>query len=312
MVEKADEGFTLVPISSSEASVKLRVLHAQRVIAAQLQKIIWQPFSSEETQRNPKYVSIFRHISEGLINGDGKGSGPRAARLYAALTMRSLQSKQAPELPLSTSKASTPLPDRAQAFCDKVMAILSLLVKPSLYPEFRNSLLDLAMSAISVWNIAQTDEREVIVDLNIDPTALEGWSEDNPETGYFVLFPRIIARSCSRIIDSRPPGPPGSWVLSEPELHIQEICIYGGAGLGKWLDLVEEGEEEEEDRKEEEHIMKVEEQRKMLEEGLKKLNPVILKRRMSHHRKDSNASSVSPSALWAMGGGGQKISENDE
>ena len=169
-IKQIDEDFTFLPISSSENSAELRVAHAQRVIWAQLQNIIWQPFSSETTFQNSKYVSPFSQISQGLLEYYGKSGGLRAARLYTALTMRGFQSRPSTVRPSSTSKPS--LPGRAQVFCDKVMDVLSLLVKPSLHPNFRNSLLDLAVSAISVWDIAQTDEREVIVDPILDPAGL--------------------------------------------------------------------------------------------------------------------------------------------
>ena len=299
-----------MPISSTENSANLRVAHAQRVISAQLQNIIWQPFSSETTLQNPKYVSLLSQISEGLIEYYGKPGGLRVTRICSALALRGIQSQPSTVQPSSTSKP--PLPGRAQVFCDKVMAVLSFLVNPSLHSSFRKSLLDLAVSAISVWDIAQTDEREVIVDPNLDPAGFEGWHEDIPEpcNRVLVLFPRITARSYSRTTDSRPVGPPGGWVDSEPKLHIEETCIYDGTGLAKWSEVVTQGEEEEEERKVKEQNKMVEDKRRTLEEDLKKLkNSVIGTRRMSQNKRDSTVATTSkPSTVW-IEGGGQKINE---
>ncbi|KAF8865565.1 hypothetical protein BDZ45DRAFT_711151 [Acephala macrosclerotiorum] len=309
-IEKIDKDFTSVPISSSEPSATLLVVHAQRVISAQLRDIIWQPLSSEATLQDPKYALFFDKISEGLAEYYGKNGGLRAARLCTALALRGLQSQPPPVRP---SSASTP--SRAHVFSDKVMDILSLLVKPSLHPNFRGSLLGLAVSAMSVWDAAQTDEREIIVDFTLDPKSLEGWHAGIPadQNDCFVLFPRITARACPRIIDTRPVGPPGGWVDSEPEIHVQETCIYGGTGLGKWSAVVLEGEEEEEERKAEEYNKELEEQRRVFEEGLKKLkNPMAEKRRMSQNKKESTTEAASKVSAVRMKGAGQKINEGGD
>ncbi|RDL38183.1 uncharacterized protein BP5553_05616 [Venustampulla echinocandica] len=141
-------------------------------------------------------------------------------------------------------------------FADKVIAVLSLLVKLSLYPNLRNNLLDLAVSSISMWNVAQTNEREFVAYPTLDLEGLDGWYEgiSTPSNDVIVLFPRIIARTCSRVADTRLVGPLGMWIDSEPDSYVQETCIHGGTGLAKWLALVLEGDEEEGEMREEENI----------------------------------------------------------
>lgn len=300
-IEETDGNFTSVPISSSDISEKLRVMHAQRVIAAQLRQIIWQPFSSEITLQDPKYDSLFKKISEGLIKSYGKSGGLRAARFCMALSMRGLQSQPPRMQPSSASKPSASR--RAEMFTDKVMTVLSLLVKPSLHQNLQDDLLSLAVSAISVWNVAQTDEREFIAQPTLDPENFDGWYKGipAPNNEVIVLFPRIIARSCSRVANTRPVGPPGTWIDSEPELDVQETCIHDGTGLPKWSELVLEGEEEEVERREEQSRKSREEKRKRLEEDLKNLEkeekPIIGHRRGgSQNKRDSiTGSGSSPS-----------------
>jgi len=307
-IEKADNGFALVPISSSEVSEKLRIAHAQRVISSQLRDIIWQPFSSEITLQQPTYHSLLSRISDELAKSThGESSGLRAARVQAALTMRGLQSQ---------ASSST---RRTVEFVDKVMAVLSLLVKPSLHTNLQKDLLDLATSAVSLWNTAQTDERELIVCPNLDPASYDGWDEDMSalNNGVIVLFPHVIARSYPRTVRHGAVGPPGMWIDSEPEFHIQETCIHRGAGLPEWSALVLEGEEEEEDRRVKRDKADVEQKKRALEEDLKNLEKPVPghKRKMSQSRREpitgSGSSPSSPTAAW-MKGGGQKIPEEAE
>jgi len=332
-----DNGFASIPISSSPASEKLCVAHARRVISSSLLKIIWKPFSSEITAQDSKYVFLLNQISEGLEkSAQDSSGGRRAARVCNALTMRGLQS-QLPIDQSSSTSGSSPRPvfSRADKFTHEVMAVLSLLVKPSLRPNLRNNLLDLANSAISLWNIAQQDEREIIFCPELDPMKIDEWrvrefhdittDEDMsaPHDGVFMLFPRITARDCARGAESRakhPKGLPGMFPGSEPEPPIIETCIYSGAGLAQWSPLVLDGEEEEEERKNKEKMKDVEEQRKMLEEkmeNLKNLEKSVTEltagRRMSGSRRESSAGSnpASPTKLWANGGG-KVIAEGDD
>ncbi|EPE33268.1 hypothetical protein GLAREA_06280 [Glarea lozoyensis ATCC 20868] len=150
------------------------------------------------------------------------------------------------------------------------------------------------MSAISVWDVAQSDKREVIVEPELDPVSYKGWHENIPEfqTSILVLFPRVAAQEYSRTSVSRSASIPGRWVEPEPELHILETLIHGGKGLAKWSEVVLEGEEEEEDRKAKEENKRIEERKRMLQEDLKKLeNPIVGTRRLS--QKESNVGAAS-------------------
>ena len=292
------------------------MVHAQRVIATQLQQIVWQPFSSEITLQDPNSDSFFKTVVDGLMESRGKRGGLRAARLWTALSMRSLQSRSPVTQSPSASKLLTS--SRTKMFIDKVMAVLSLLVKPSLHTNLRNNFSDLAESAISIWNVAQIDERELVADLTLHVEGFDGWCEDTSASnqGIIVLFPRVIARSCSRAADRRSVGPPGAWIDSEPTQSVQETCIYPGAGLAKWSALVLEGEVEEEGRKEGEDRKKREEKRKTLEDDLKKLDkaekPLAGHRRGSHTKRGSTTGSQSrPSAVW-MNGASQRMVDGAE
>jgi hypothetical protein len=250
--------------------------------------------------------------------------------------MRSLQSQLPIDQPLSTSDSSPPpLTTRAEKFADKVMAVLSLLVKPSSHANFRNNLLDLVNSAISLWNIAQTDEREIILHPALDPMKIDEWrvltfheittDEDMsaPHDGVFMLFPRITARDPARVAESRAKdlkGLPGMFPGSEPEPSIRETCIYSGAGLAQWSPLVLDGEEEEEERKNKENMKEVEEERRRIEEKMKNLENLEKsvtghtgRRRMSGSRRESSAGS-NPTRLTKMWGneGGKVIAEGDD
>lgn len=219
--------------------------------------------------------------------------------------MRSLQSQPPREQSLSTSKSSTPLPRRAEIFTKNVMSVLSPLIKPSIRSNLQINLLDVAKLAISVWNIAQTDEREIIVYPDLDPEILGG----EPSDSVIVLFPRITAQSCSRITDTRPISIPGTFEAPEIELHIQKTCIYDGAGLLQSSPLVSQGEAEEYERKEKEEKTKIEKKRRMLDEEEKKL---LQNQSISQRRRASQVSmtgSGSRPSEMLMNGGAQRISE---
>lgn len=185
------------------------------------------------------------------------------------------------------------------------MAILSLIVKPSLHQDLQSDLFDLATSAVSLWNTAQTDQNDIIVYPMLDPASYEGWCEElfNCNSGVIVLFPRITMRECSRKVINRPIGPPGTWVDYEPELHVQEICVHDGEGLEEWSELVLDGADEEAERALKQERERAEEQKRLLEERIKKMDePVEYQRRKSLGRRESFAGSVSsplsPSATW--------------
>ncbi|RDL33074.1 uncharacterized protein BP5553_08513 [Venustampulla echinocandica] len=236
----------------------------------------------------------------------------RVARAQRVISTQ-LRSRLVSERLSSTSKLSTSLSGRAQVFNNNVMAVFSLLVKPSLHSDVRTDLLDLARSAISVWDVAQADEREVIVEPGLDPVGHKGWHDNIPEsqTNILVMFPRIIARGYSRTSVSRSANIPGRWVDPETELHILETPIYGGKGPTKWSEVVLEGEEEEEDWKAKEEDQKIKEKKRTLQEDLKKLeNPFVGTRRMS--QMESNAGAASKPSAVGLKEGAVTIKKNIE
>jgi len=240
-----------------------------------------------------------------LIESYGNITGPRAARLYTALSVRGLRSQPPEVLSSSTSTSSTP--SRADTFANKVMAVLSILIEPSLHANLRGDLLKLAASASSVWDVAQCDKRQFITYPTLDPEDLEdledfGGCPDDispPNNEIIVKFPRIIAQSCPRGAGARPAGPPGGWVESEPEPYIQETLIQRGMGLPKWSSLVMDGEEEEEDMRLDKERKEREEEKRRADESLKELEKASTrtKRRSLQSKRDSIAesrSSLSP------------------
>lgn len=256
--------------------------------------------------QDPKNISLLSLIWDGLANStDKRQNGPRAAKICAALVMRSLQSQ-------STSTS------RAERFTDNVMAVLSLLVKSDQHENLRNDLISLATAAVSLWDTAQTDEREIKVHDNLNSTSSEEWDQDAPSINneIIVLFPRITALRHSRITDTSPVGATGKWADLEPELSIEETCIHEGEGLPEWSELVVDGEEEEEERKDKQEEKILEERKRILEEDLKKLEKPSLgqKRKTSYSRRESvTAAGSSPSSPTTLGmkGARQRLIESD-
>ena len=65
-LKSSDTCFSSVPISNSEDSKNLRSAHAQRVISSYLQRIIWQPFSSEKLIQQENIISLLKDIEKEL------------------------------------------------------------------------------------------------------------------------------------------------------------------------------------------------------------------------------------------------------
>ncbi|RDL35986.1 Uncharacterized protein BP5553_06598 [Venustampulla echinocandica] len=301
-IEEVDDDFISVPISNSIVSKELCLAHFQRVISSQLQAILLHPFSSEITVQDPNQTSLLNQIYYGLAESFHEGkSSLRAARTWAALTMRSLHSQ-------STSTI------RAEIFTDNIMKVLSLLLNPKIHPTLRKDLTHLATSAISLCSIVQTDRLELQVHPTLDPASFEKPEEDIDiaNSRVFVLFPRVTARSCPQIGNARPVGPPGGWVDSRPESQFEEICIHKGVGIPEWEQLVRVGEEEEVDRRRKQEIESNEKKRRELEEEIEKLNKPDLghKRGISYSRRNSvvvgKSTPSSPTSAWL---GAQKIPE---
>jgi hypothetical protein len=302
-IVEIDADFTPVPISNSIVSKELCLVHFQRVISSQLQAILWQPFSSEETVQDQNLTPLLIQIYEWLINNPHEGkSGLRAARTYAALTIRSLHAQ-------STSTI------RAEIFTDNIMKVLSLLLNPKIHPAFQKDLTHLATSAISLWSIAQNDERELRVRPTLDPLSLqkpEG-DIDITDSKVFVLFPCVTARCCSQLGNTRPAGPPGGWVDSKPELQFEEIYIHEGAGISEWEQVVRAGEDEERDRRMKQEIETNEKKIRELEDKVEKLKPEMGHKRVnSFGRRNSvlsgKSTPSSPTSTWL---GVHKIPERE-
>ena len=255
--------------------------------------------------QEPKYGEFFLQIIDGLVKYYGTSRGPRAARVSTALSMRGLQSQ--PEAIQSSSASKSSPSGRAEMFVGRVMNVLSLLVKPSLHSNLRNSLFDLAVSAISVWDITQTDERQFVAYPTLDPEWFAGSNEGNSASKYkgvIVLFPRIGAGICPRVDKTRPVGPPGMWTDPEPEHSIQETCIVDGDGLAKWSALVVDGQQEVEESNKEEERKDLEEKKRVVEESLERLQKkdVTHRRGSLQSQRDSiTESGSSPSLLWMKG-----------
>jgi hypothetical protein len=295
-LKSSDTCFASVPISDSEDSKKLRSAHAQRVISSYLQRIIWQPFSSEKLLQQGNIIPLLKDIEKELVNSSHPGSGIRAARVWSALTMRALQS-------LSSTSQGVPL-GRAQKFIEDTTKVLSPLIKPSQKVAFEKDLDALVGSAVSVWNSAQTGELEIEIASDLERGARKDWRSpifDPPEentTGMeiapstrpriFVLFPRVIARRSCSVTEIA--SLPGSWPKSEGESRTVETCIHSGIGVAEWSALVVRGKEEvevwERDIKEEQIIMQqsLENAKKNAEKEAKEL---IAKKRMGNDKRGS-------------------------
>lgn len=274
-------------------------MHFQRVISSQLRAVLWQPFSSEIIVQDPTQASLLNQIYDGLAKSSHEGRNLHAARTYAALTIRSLHSQ-----PTSTI--------RSDRFADNVTEVLSLLLNPKIHPALRKDLTHLAASAISLWSIVQYDERELTVHSTLDLASFEKPEEEIEITnsGVFVLFPCVTARSC--LGTARAIGPPGSWVDSKPEIQIEETCIHKGVGMPEWEQLVRAGEDEEEERKRKQEIENNEKKRRKLEEEMEKLNKTDLghKRGSSYSRKNSVVvGKLNPSCPTSVRLGAQKVPE---
>ncbi|KAH6662688.1 hypothetical protein B0J14DRAFT_662541 [Halenospora varia] len=260
----ADIGFASIPLSQSPESQDLRIARAQVIISSSLSDIIWQPFSSEKAVLYPDLISILDDIAAKLAESShGRSSGPRTAAIWRALTMRGVQSL--PLTPLPPTPANPPPLSRVERVVSKVLSILSPLVSPSQEPQFRDDLLALANSAISVWSSAQTGGFQLVVSSSLERTRRNKWRSlvfDPPSTDsglakdvvfathphIFTLFPRVTALKISAPVKAGA-ALPGSWPEPREPCTI-ETCIHPGTGLPEWSALVLKGKDEESQRQE--------------------------------------------------------------
>ncbi|KAE9373701.1 hypothetical protein N431DRAFT_465980 [Stipitochalara longipes BDJ] len=255
----ADIAFASIPLSESRESRDLRIARAQVIISSSLCDIVWQPFSSEKTVQDPDLASVLRDISAELAKANhGSTSGPRAAGIWRALTMRALQSLPPP---LPSTESNLPPLSRVDRVAHKVLSILSPLVAPSQEHQLRDDLHALANSAISLWSSAQTGRLQLIVSSSLDIAQRNEWRSlvfDPPSTDdvvssthprIFTLFPRVTALKMPVPADA-PASLPGSWPEHNQEPHMIETVIHRGTGLPELSALVVKGKDEEEWRKE--------------------------------------------------------------
>jgi len=316
----ADIAFASIPISESRESRDLRIARAQVIISSSLCDIVWQPFSSEKTVQYPELVSVLRDISAELAKANhGSTSGPRAAGIWRALTMRALQSLPPPPLP-STQSNPPPL-SRAERVTNKVLSILSPLVAPSQEPQLRDDLRALANSAISVWSSAQTGGLQLIVSSSLDLSQRNEWRSlvfDPPSTDdvvsstyprIFTLFPRVTALKMP-VLAEAPASLPGSWPEQNQEPYVNETRIHPGTGLPEWSVLVLRGKEEQEWRKQCIEAERIQDKLAALEKERQELE--ARGGRNAHSRAGSLVGSTSgptsPTAQWM---GRRAVAEQD-
>ena len=296
-LKNTDSYFNSVPISDSNESGSLRIAHAQRVISGCLSDIIWQPFSSEQTQQHPELMALLDAISAEVANyHHGSTSGGRAETVWGVLTTRGLRS-------LKTT--STPeRPNRAEKVAAEVLRILKPLITPEKESDLQSELVKLAQSAISIWDSAQSGDLRVQVCPALDPADFKEWrskldderTTDITSTTHpriFTLFPRITAKQfqlTTKLANSLP----GGWPESERDSW--STCIHPGIGLRECSALVIRGKQE------------VEEKRLEEEEEQRQLNEAIERVKRDYRRSGSHSSrsgsvvglgSPSLSAQWS-------------
>ncbi|KAF8847043.1 hypothetical protein BDZ45DRAFT_682127 [Acephala macrosclerotiorum] len=269
-----DKCFNSIPISHSDTSQDLRMAHAQRIISSALSSHIWKPFSSEKTLSNPEFANLLDEICTVLANSDRGGKKGRAATVWKVLTMQALQSLDQ-DLPLSPTSTSTPhegershSSSRASQAVQDMLNILSPLIIPSEQVQIHEALLDLAKSAVDVWDLAQMDILKITACLSLKPSDRNEWRsakfDPAPSGGHqdlemdsktftrprvFTLFPQVVARKLTLLEAGPALHVPGSFSAPQQDLAVAETIIHPGDGLPESSLLVVRGRAEEEERK---------------------------------------------------------------
>jgi hypothetical protein len=255
-----DKCFQSIPISDSEASRDLRVAYAQRTISTVLCATIWQPFSSEMALSYPNSPELLDQIYEKLAKSDLEGNRGREASVWKVLTMRTLQSLDR-DLQLSQTSTSQ---DRAHQAVNTMLTRLSPLVALPQKEQIEKALLAIAISAINVWNVAQTDVLKLTARATLDPAERNTWRSakfdpvssaeeeagevNGDSTAVFTLFPKVVAYTLPLPAKSSLVLP-GTVAGPEQESTVTETSICPGAGLHERADLVARGKEEEEEKR---------------------------------------------------------------
>jgi hypothetical protein len=268
MLIEADDSFAFIPISRSEASEKLRIAHAQRIISSSLYDNILQTFSSEKMVSHPQSASLLSEIVSELSKTYHTCSG-RSEGVCRTLIIRALRSLQ-PDSPTNSRSISQgslqPMSMRASQVLQDIFTKLSPLIIPEQESDLRKDVLELAQATISVWTLVQTDKMKLVVSLNLEPAESSKWrspdfdpssSDDNNSQvditssnhpRIFTLFPRVTAQTQSEKVES-PQNLPGNWPESHQEPGMIEFDIHSGIGLRDCSALVLDGKAEVEEKK---------------------------------------------------------------
>ena len=214
---------------------------------------------------------MLNKLSDELRNTSG---GRRSANVWAALTMRALES-----LPPQQEKAhiaeSQDIPQvcssvRAERVISRVISILSPLVDISRIKALQGDLNKVAHAAIDVWDSAQkSGDLNITVSQSLERAHREEWrapqfdpvapSRGQDEADFdaisktrpriITLFPRVMAWTVVDLVNDEK-SPPGSFPReSDQAPHNIETCIHPGKGLPEWSSLVVRGKEQREEQK---------------------------------------------------------------
>ncbi|CZR66413.1 uncharacterized protein PAC_16314 [Phialocephala subalpina] len=321
-----DKCFNSIPISHSDTSQDLRMAHAQRIISSALSSHIWKPFSSEKALSNPEFANLLDEICTVLANSDRGGKKGRAATVWKVLTMQALQylDQDLPLTPTSTSTSTSHEAERShssgrasQAVQD-MLNILSPLIIPSEQVQIHEALIDLAKSAVDVWDLAQTDILKITACLSLNPSDRNEWRsakfDPAPSSGHqdlemdsktftrprvFTLFPQVVAHKLT-LPEAEPTfHVPGSFSTPQQDLAVAETIIHPGNGLPESSPLVVRGRAEEEERKA--YLAKlIENADKEFAKG-GRLGGYSRSESISGSATGSMSGPLSPSARWSTG-----------
>lgn len=262
-----------MPISNSTESQELRKAHIQRVISSCFEKIIWQPFSSEETIENPEIADFLTKMFKRRAAKPNSHGSSRSSAVWRALAIRKLQSESSssqsippPSPPASPGTSFVPSKvalgghgKLATKVIEEIMRVVNPLLDPSQEANFRQDILSVVQDAYSVWIVAQTGTYEINFCSQLDPARRSEWRPldyDHPSSDsvsmhtvpathprVFSLFPEITARKLY-FISEKTEGPPGSFPEPNEPSQMAELRIHTGVGLAEWSPLVIRGKEE--------------------------------------------------------------------
>jgi hypothetical protein len=229
----------------------LRLAFTQRLISSYLCKLIWQPFSSDNTFQDERkdLVFLLGKLQHGL-------QSKRSKKIWSALTTRSLKDQAPFSLPPASSTSQLSLPQ-------KLFPALSLLVQESDHESLKKDLLQLADLAISIWDLAQAKESlDMKIISELDPNLREQWrspifdrkvndAENNVIAStyprIFTLFPRFVTVKLSKVITL-----PRTFDSAAGPQQEEDIILHPGIGLAESSVLVINGKEELQEMEEEE------------------------------------------------------------